>query len=82
MGAGAEIYSVDQVVADLQRFAMENPSTRLNISRLIDAVRVEGEVLIEGKAPNMAINPVSVAYLPYIQTAEEIFARLTYEFMS
>ena len=46
--AGGQIYSVSEVVRDLERFAAENPAARSRVNTLIWTIRnIEGEVLIE-----------------------------------
>jgi len=73
--AGGQIYSVEQIVADLRRFAQENPAAERRVNTLIRTIQsVEGEVLIEGGVPRDAIRRVSTAHTGYIQTADELWA--------
>lgn len=72
--AGAQIYSVQEVVADLRRFAAENPGARTQVEKLIWAVQIEGEVLVKGGAPAEAVGKVSAPHDAYIRTAEDVWA--------
>jgi hypothetical protein len=50
--AGMKIYSVSEIVLDLERFAAQDPALRPQIDKLIWTIRnIEGEVLIEGGTP-------------------------------
>jgi hypothetical protein len=73
--AGGRIYSVSEVVSDLERFAAQNPASRTQINKLIQTVRdIEDEVLIErGTPPGSASRP-SVVHAPYIRSAEDFWA--------
>lgn len=72
--AGGQVYSVSAVVADLERFAAQNPSSRQAVQKLIETVRnIEGEVLIKGHAPESAISKPSAAHTNYIQSAEHLW---------
>jgi LysM repeat protein/outer membrane lipoprotein SlyB len=73
---GARVFTVEEVVADLNRFANENPATRTRVNQLIWAVqKVEGETLIEGGVPSDAVKRISTAQTPYVKTAEELWAQ-------
>lgn len=73
--AGGKIFTVEEVVADLNRFAEQNPAARTRVNQLIWAVRnVEGETLIQGGIPGEAVRRVSTAHTPYISTAEKLWA--------
>lgn len=73
--AGGQIYSVTEVVADLERFVAQNPSSRASVQKLIDVVRaVEGEVLIEGGAPASSISKPNAAHTRYINSAEHYWS--------
>ena len=73
--AGGQIYSVEQIVADLRRFAQENPKSETRVNTLIRTIQsVEGEVLIEGGVPRDAVRRVSTAHTGFIQTADELWA--------
>lgn len=73
---GAKIFTVEEVVADLRRFANQNPASQTRVNQLIWAVeKVEGETLIQGSAPSDAVSRVSTAHTPYISTAENLWAQ-------
>ena len=73
---GAKVFTVEQVVDDLNRFANQNPAARTRVNQLIWAVKnVEGETLIQGGVPSDAVKRVSTAQTPYISTAEELWAK-------
>lgn len=73
---GAKIFTVEEVVADLRKFANQNPASRTRVEQLIWAVeKAEGETLIEGSVPGNAVKRVSTAHTPYISTAEELWAQ-------
>jgi hypothetical protein len=73
--AGGQIYSVSDVVCDLERFAAQNPSSRTYVNRLIWTIRnVEGEVLIEGGTPPGSASRPTAAHNSYIRSAEDLWA--------
>lgn len=73
--AGGQIYSVEQIVTDLRRFAHENPASEGRVNTLIRTIQsVEGEVLIEGGVPRDAVRRVSTAHTGFIRTADELWA--------
>ena len=73
--AGARVFTVEEVVADLNRHASQNPALRTRVNQLIWAIeKVEGEVLIQGGVPGNAVKRVSSAHTPYISTADELWA--------
>jgi hypothetical protein len=72
--AGAHVYSVQEVVADLRRLAAEQPGTRPRVEKLVWAIEnIEGEVLIKGAVERHAITTVSSAHQPYISSAEDLW---------
>ena len=71
---GAFIHPVDAVLADLQRIEQQNPSD-LNLKRLIRAVRLEGETLIEGSASYRVVSKITPAHKAYILKGENIFIK-------
>lgn len=76
--AGGQIYSVPELVRDLERFATENPSTRVTINKLISTVRnIEGEVLIKGGSPPGAAKPLGNAHTAYVRSAEDLWKQFT-----
>lgn len=73
---GAKIFTVEEVIADLRRFANQNPAAQTRVNQLIWAVeKVEGETLIQGGTPGEAVRRVSTAHTPYISTAEDLWAQ-------
>jgi hypothetical protein len=73
--AGGKIYSVAEVVADLERFAAENLGSRTALNSLIWTVRnVEGEVLIEGGTPPHSASRPGPVHNAFIKSAEDLFA--------
>ncbi|HEU0175809.1 MAG TPA: hypothetical protein VFV58_16215 [Blastocatellia bacterium] len=73
--AGGKIYSVAEVVADLEAFAAQNPATRAQVNTLIWTIRnVEGEVLIEGGTPPGSATSPSAVHNSYIKSAEDLWA--------
>lgn len=72
--AGGQVYTVPEILRDLQRFATENPSAQAQVNKLIWAIeRVEGEVLISGTVPRGAIQLPSAAHRAYVQAAEDLW---------
>ena len=81
--AGARIFTVEEVVADLNRYASENPAARAQVDLLTRTIeRVEGETLIRGGVPANAIKRVSSAHTPYVSTADELWASFKREEIS
>jgi len=89
-GAGGRIYTVPEVVNDLKRFAIENPTSKVRVDRLISIITdIEGEVLIGprpslppellvdwGTPPGAATRP-GPAHSPYIRAAEDLWQKHT-----
>jgi hypothetical protein len=76
--AGGQIYSVQDVVQDLERFAAENPASRQQVDRLISTIRdIEGEVLIEGGVPASSATRPSAAHDAYVRSAEDLWAEFS-----
>ena len=72
--AGGQIYSVQDIVKDLQRFASENPTARRRVNTLIRTIQgVEGEVLIKGATPANAAKTLSAAHSNYVRSAEDLW---------
>jgi LysM repeat protein len=73
--AGGAIYSIQEVIADLRRFAAENPSASQRINTLIKTIEgVEGEVLIKAaKTPPGSATTTSAAHTTYIRSAEDLW---------
>lgn len=58
--AGVTIHSTEEIVDDLNRLASEQPHLKGRIERLKEVItRVEGEVLLEGEVPKIAIKSQS-----------------------
>lgn len=73
--AGGKIYSIVDVIRDLERFAAQNPASRIQVDRLISTIRdIEGEVLIKGGTPPGSANHPSMAHNSYIRSAEDLWA--------
>jgi LysM repeat protein len=74
--AGGRVYSVAEVVGDLERFVAESPSARAQVEKLISTIRdIEGEVLIErGTPPGSATRP-GAAHNAFINSAEDLWAQ-------
>jgi LysM repeat protein len=73
--AGGRIYSVSDVVRDLERFVADHPASRPRVEKLISTIRdIEGEVLIQGETPRGSARPASPAHSNYIRSAEELWA--------
>jgi len=54
--AGVTIHSTEEIIADLDRLVKENPQLKPRVDKLKSVIgSVEGEVLLEGKAPASAI---------------------------
>lgn len=76
--AGGQVYSVHEVVADLERFAKENPRAGKSIEKIISVVRdIEGEVLIKGGTPSSAGSHPSTAHKAYIRSAEDLWVEFS-----
>jgi hypothetical protein len=76
--AGAQIVTLEQLIADLKRFSAQNPSARAQVDKLIDIIKnVEGEVLIEGKVPGQAVSQLSAAHNAYVRSAEVLWEQFT-----
>jgi LysM repeat protein len=72
--AGGQIYEVNQVVRDLEKFAVQNPSARAAVERLIWTVqKVEGEVLIKGGTPPGSGSAISAPHKAYVKSAEDFW---------
>ena len=72
--AGGHVYSVAEVVKDLERFVSENPASANQVERLIKTIRnIEGEVLVKGGAPPGSVAPVSAAHEAFIRSAEDLW---------
>ena|GEM_PF-1690214 len=72
--AGGKIYSVSEIVRDLERFGAQNPARRTQIDKLIWTIRnIEGEVLIEGSTPPGSAKRPSAVHTPYIRSAEDLW---------
>jgi hypothetical protein len=75
--AGGRIYSVTEVLTDLERFAVQNPRSRAQVDKLISTIRnIEGEVLIQGRVSRGAVSRPGTAHRAYIRSAEELWAEL------
>jgi hypothetical protein len=76
--AGAQIVTLEQLIADLKRFSAQNPSARAQVDKLIDIIKnVEGEVLIEGKVPGQAVSQLSAAHNAYVRSAAVLWEQFT-----
>ena len=76
--AGGRIVSEVELIADLERYAIQNPTMRISIQRLIGAIRgIEGETLIAGSPPYGAVRTISTTHNAYISRAEGLWARFT-----
>ena len=77
--AGGQVLTVDELAADLARYAAENPTRGAQIEQLMWAVKnVEGEVLIRGSVPPGAATPITgAAHLGHIRSAEDLWAEFT-----
>jgi len=74
LDAGGQILSPEQVIDDLNKFAAQNPKTKLQVEKLIQTIRqFEGETLIKGAVPEGAAKPISSAHAKYLDAAEETF---------
>lgn len=72
--AGGRILPPDEVIRDLERFAAENPASRIRVEKLIGVIRnIEGEVLIEGGVPAQGATKPKSAHVPYIRSAEDLW---------
>jgi LysM repeat protein len=71
--AGGQIYTVEEVVADLRRFHAQNPHSFGNIPRLIETIeKIEGEVLIKGDTPPGSGSRLSAPHNAYVKSAERL----------
>ena len=71
--SGTQIFTVEEVVADLRRYSAE---TGANVDTLIRTIeKVEEEVLLEGGVRGDAVKRISTTHTAYIETAEEIWNR-------
>ncbi len=74
VAAGGRILQPDEVIGDLQKFASQNPASKLQVDKLVQTIRqFEGETLIQGGVPKGAAQPVGAAHAKYLDAAEEIF---------
>jgi hypothetical protein len=72
--AGGQIYSVQEVVKDLQRFVAENPLASHRVNTLIRTIQgVEGEILIKGATPAGSATTLSAPHLNYVRSAEDLW---------
>jgi hypothetical protein len=77
--AGARIYTTEEIVADLDRLAAEQPRLRYRVDLLKKAITgVEGETLIEGKVPAAAVKgPLSMNLTRGLRAVQFIGIALT-----
>ncbi|MET0390759.1 MAG: hypothetical protein ABW321_32600 [Polyangiales bacterium] len=76
--AGGYVHSVEEVLADLRRFAEANPQARARVEKLMWAIdKVEGEVLIEGGVPGKAVQVPGPAHLGHIRSGEALWRDFT-----
>ncbi|EHR72862.1 hypothetical protein BurJ1DRAFT_4062 [Burkholderiales bacterium JOSHI_001] len=72
--AGGQIFSVDEVVRDLEGFVAKNPAARAQVDKLIATIKnIEGEVLVKGSVPPGAAKPVSPVHQAFIRSAEDLW---------
>ena len=72
--AGGKVITVPELLADLRRYAAENPSAKSQVERLTWAVeKIEGEVLVSGGVSSNAVEPLSSAHTPYVESAESLW---------
>lgn len=78
MAKGSRVYSVEEVVKDLRRYAAIEPNNeglQESVKTLIRTIeKVEGEVIIENGVHGNAVRKISSNHTPYIKTADEIWA--------
>lgn len=73
--AGGKVYSVSDVIKDLERYIREHPHTKPRVTKLISVIRdIEGEVLIENGTPPGSGKTLGSAHRAYIKSAERLFA--------
>jgi LysM repeat protein len=74
--AGGQIYSIQEVVKDLRRFAVDNPTAAQRINTLIKTIEgIEGEVLIKiAKTPPGSATTLTAAQTAYVRSAEDLWA--------
>lgn len=76
--AGGQIYSIEEVVADLRRFAAQNPSAVRQVNTVINTIKgVEGEILIRGTTPAGSASTLSSPHLSYVRSAEDLWRAFT-----
>jgi hypothetical protein len=76
--AGGQVYSIEEVVADLRRFAAQNPTAARQVNTVISTIKgVEGEILIRGSAPAGSASTISSPHLSYVRSAEDLWRAFT-----
>jgi hypothetical protein len=73
--AGGQVYSLQEIVADLRRFVAEHPRAYQRVEKLIRTMEgVEGEILIRGGVPQGSAVPItSQPHLAYVRSAEDLW---------
>jgi len=70
--SGVQIFSTEEIVADLRKYAEKNPDARFQANVAIRAItNVEGEVLIKGKVAENLLRKPGPAHKRYIAQAEK-----------
>jgi LysM repeat protein len=76
--AGGKVMSLAELVADLERFATQNPSAKVQVERLLWAIKkVEGEVLVTGGTPPGSGAKLSTPHTAYVKSAEDLWQAFT-----
>ena len=82
--AGGRIITTDNLVFDLQRHALRNPSNSGNIRQLINTIsRIEKEILIdvtktkEGSTPKGFVRKLSAPHKSYAKISENLWGKYT-----
>lgn len=76
--AGGKVVTLTELVADLQRFLVQNPSSKTQIERLLWAIqKVEGEVLVAGSTPAGSASALSSTHGTFVKSAEDLWQAFT-----
>ena len=72
--AGGRVIRQAELIADLRRFASQNPSSKFRVQTLIKTIQeFEGEELIEGTTPRGSARRMNREHTHYLRRGEEIF---------
>jgi len=76
--AGGKVVTVAELVADLERYVVQNPAAKTRVEKLLWAVKkIEGEMLIASKTPAGSGKPISSIHTQFVRSAEDLYQAFT-----